>query len=160
MKYFLVIFSLFPAFSWQKTSSVKQFLWLEGKWQTESGDVYEKWQFVNDTMISGINYHFIEVEEEKGEMEEQLIIDEVMHIISREKKFYYTIFALSQNQGKEVEFEIISSASNSFVAVHRGKNCPQRIRYQLNDEKHLRVYFESKETGELKKTSNSFIKAE
>lgn len=157
MKYLLLPFIILTSLGLQKTSSVKQFHWLEGNWKLEGNDAYEKWQMVDDTMIAALAYHFVE-EHEEGERE--LVLKETIRFVSRGKKYYYIPIVRNQNKGKEVEFEITSFTKNSFVAENPNHDFPQRIVYKLEDEKHLHIYIEGNSKGKNKRVNYHFVKIE
>ncbi len=156
MKYLFLLFIIATSFKKHETISVKQFLWLEGNWKLKDKDVHEKWQLVNDTMMGGIGYHFIQ--EEHDEDETDIIFDESIRVVSRGEKFYYIPHVRNQNKGKEVEFEITSFTKNSFVAENPKHDFPQRIVYKLKDKKHIHAYIEGRQGGKKKRIEYHFFR--
>lgn len=70
---------------------------LMGTWklQTDKGVVYEKWERVNDTLLSGSSYMV---------KDGQQIPSEELRIVLRKGKFYYEPIALNQNNNERISF--------------------------------------------------------
>ncbi len=141
-----------------KVTSLKQFNWLEGRWKMENKEVYELWQTMNDTLMTGMGYHIELEEEEPGEFDEEVKFDESIRFVKREKDFFYIPRTVTQNNGHEIEFKIVSSTKTSFLAINPKHDFPQRIFYERKDEKRLHAYIEGVVNGKNKRIDFHFIK--
>ncbi len=158
MRYLISLFTVMTSFVYAQENSVNQFLWLEGNWKLDGEEAYEKWQLINDTMISGISYHYAPEAHDKDETE--IFFDESIRLVVRGEKCFYIPQVRSQNKGKEVEFKITSHTAQFFVAENPAHDFPQRIVYEIKKDKHLHAYIEGKDKGKTKRIDFNFVKKE
>lgn len=94
-------------------------LFLQGKWKVEGRDVYEHWDKLNEEALKGFSY-----QQKDGSM----TISEYLEIKRKNNGIVYTATVLNQNQGKEVDFQMIRSDS-VFTFENRLHDFPKRISY-------------------------------
>ncbi len=156
MKYLVFIVIVASAFTVKKNTGIEQFHWMAGSWKLDSEEkAYENWEIVNDTMMGGLSFHY-EYEEEEDETE--LKYDEIIRLVRRGDKFYYIPMVTRQNNGKEIDFEIVSTSKNSFVAQNLKHDFPQRIGYKLKSPDRLDAHIEGMQNGRKKRIDFYFKK--
>ncbi len=146
-----IVLSAFLFLSFSPVTSIRSFSWLTGNWQMQDKNVYENWQFANDSLLTAASFHYLN----NGQKE----VDETISLIRSESNFYYIPVVPDQNQGKPVRFKIVSYTKSSFVAENLQHDFPQRIAYQLQDSLHLLSYIEGVDQGKMRRFSFNFVRA-
>lgn len=119
----LLIFSIFLCISCQNNNNtLSQFDWLEGQWQREEEFKFysERWTKVNDKLLRADGFIL------KGTdtlMQEQILLEQ------RADGIFFIPKIKDQNEGKAVEFKLVSTAANQFVFENKDHDFPQRIVY-------------------------------
>ena len=159
MLFTILIIFLLNSFNQQPTKSLEPFHWLEGTWKLDGKESFEKWTIVDDTLITGIVYHYEYREEEEGELEKELRLDETMLLVSRNNKFFYIARVANQNGGEEIVFEVKSQLKNSFSAFNPTHDFPQQISYELKGPDRLHAYISGTKDNQKRRVDFNYTRS-
>lgn len=111
---------------------------LQGTWQMEDRQVYEKWDILGDQLMHGIVY-----EKTEGELD----IKEYLKVEISDKNVLYSAAVRGQNEGNTIVFKGIKNDS-SLVFENMAHDFPQRIEYHKQDTCTLRVRLSGRGYGD------------
>ncbi|MCY1634835.1 DUF6265 family protein [Marinifilum sp. D737] len=118
MKYLiLIIFSICTHSC--STQDVQSFHFLEGTWQVEGKQQFEKWEVKSNVLI-GIGYQLVDG---KQKVLESLVIKQI------EGKVVYQATVFDQNQGATISFPLNESISDYYSFENLEHDFPKKIQY-------------------------------
>jgi len=123
------------SFSFAQANTLMNYKWLEGVWQQKGTDRFEKWTFASDTIANGLAY----ILSDDGEA----VPDEILQLIATGGKVYYMPLVKNQNGGRVVQFLIVKSNEQMFVAENPQHDFPQRIVYKRKSATEMMAYIET-----------------
>lgn len=145
-----IFLALVPAYAFvQQNISVLPFKWLQGEWKLQGAEVYEVWQWQNDTLLAGALFR------QEGE---EMVRDENIMLTTRSNAIYYIPQVFTHHQSKPVEFLITSYTDTSFIAQNPAHDFPQEITYTLLDKQSLRAIIKGSVKGKAKQVEFFFVK--
>ncbi len=127
--------------------SVKDMIWLAGKWQNKTldGIAFENWKVVDDSTLAGES-GFI-----KGA---DTMISETIAIEQRNGVLSYIPTVKKQNEGKAIPFKLIEAAGDSFVFSNPAHDFPDKITYMKKSATTMQARISGKMGG--KETAETF----
>ncbi|MEJ0054664.1 MAG: DUF6265 family protein [Bacteroidota bacterium] len=98
------------AYAQPDRKNLKSLQWITGTWkiQLKNGNLYETWNYVNDSTFQGRSF----IVKSSGDT----IPQESIQITLRKKEMYYTPTAKGQNNDQPVPFKIATMEKNGFVS--------------------------------------------
>lgn len=104
--------------------------WLIGTWQNETtqGTIYESWEAVNDSTLSGKSYLL------DGD---DIVLLEIITLEQRISGSYYIPVAFGQNDDRPVPFELSSATQRQLVFKNTAHDFPQQISYTRSTDDSL-----------------------
>lgn len=119
MKYVIVVISLILAAC--KTSfQLSDLNWFLGKWQINESKSYEEWKKMDDNLFKGVGYKI---------RKNDTLVTETIEIVQRGKDLFYIPTVTGQNDGKPVEFKLVSYKKGKIIFENKNHDFPQRIIY-------------------------------
>lgn len=142
LRYFIII--SIAVFVTSCNENINNFNRLEGNWEDKNveGKFVENWKLINDTLISGSSYMI---------QSNDTIFSEKIKLVSRGGKIYYIPAVSDQNDGKGIEFCLLSRKSNKWVFENKKHDFPTRIMYEFKGKDSLIVNVDGKENGKYQK---------
>ncbi len=99
-------------------SGLSDFDWILGKWQINESNSFEEWEKVDDDLYRGKGYQV---------RKNDTLITETINIVRRGKYLFFIPSVTDQNDGKPVEFKLLSKKKGKFVFENKEHDFPQRI---------------------------------
>lgn len=123
---------------------IKKMEWLIGTWEnkTQKGSIYETWQKIDDTELSGKSYVL------RGK---DTIIFENIRIAERQGNLLYIPSVKNQNNGQPVSFTLNESSLNTFVFKNTEHDFPQVISYNKITPDSLLAEISGTKNGQFQK---------
>lgn len=107
---------------------------LVGLWKMETsrGPLFEEWQLPAGNKLSGRSY--------KVKNTDTAVLERVT-LFLQDNKIIFSPVVTNQNQGKAVQFVLISNADNRYVFENKAHDYPQRVIYHFvaKDSIHARI---------------------
>lgn len=106
----------------QRYDQIKEFAWLEGKWQNNTSDglFTEKWTKETDSTFAGYSTII------KGK---DTIFFETIVLDQKGDSLHYIVTTPKQNDARPVSFTLKSFTANSYIFENKQHDFPQRITY-------------------------------
>jgi uncharacterized protein YciI len=127
MKKWIAVFLMIPAYFVSGQSGFPKFL--DGTWKSDSGEIYEHWNLLNNKTMKGFSYKM-----KNGE----LIVSEYLDISGTGDDVIYTATVINQNQGRGIDFKLIKSDS-VYIFENPNHDFPKRIVYKKLSESDMLV---------------------
>ena len=135
----LFVFLFFVLFYACKTQSdLSKMDWVIGKWRVNESNSFEEWTKINDGLYRGKGY--------KVRKNDTLIIENI-EIVKRENTIFYIPSVSDQNDGKEIEFKLVSKNQKKLIFENKAHDFPQRIIYIKTDENVIDAKIEGTKQG-------------
>ena len=128
MKNLLLILISFITFSCSN-QDIKQLYFLEGNWQVEDKQQFEKWEKKGNDLI-GVGYKLIDGEE-------QVLENLAIRVIDGQVVYQATV--ANQNDGSTISFQLNDSISDFFSFENPEHDFPKKIQYFKLDGSKLKV---------------------
>lgn len=128
MKYLILILFSICAYSCS-TQDIQALHFLEGTWQIEGKQQFEKWEIKGNELI-GTGY---KLKDGKHKILEHLAIKLI------KGKMVYQASVLNQNQGATISFPLNESISNYYSFENLEHDFPKKIQYQKIDGTRIMV---------------------
>lgn len=107
----------------------------EGKWVNNDSTLVEEWKIIgNEILLEGHSYSISNNDSSKLENLSVKIIN---------NQIYYIARVHTQNQGKEIPFQLVAYDGNFFVFENLQHDFPQRITYNFTSNDSLTVTIEA-----------------
>ena len=122
--------------------------WVLGKWQVNDSTSFEEWEKVDNNLYRGKGYKI---------RKNDTTITETIIIVQKGKEVFYIPTVADQNEGKPVEFKLISKGTEKFIFENKNHDFPQRIIYAKNGSNQVDAKIEGTKEGffsEVKFTLN------
>jgi len=119
---------------------------LLGHWEMDvpDGKIIEVWTYDSPARFSGKSFQV-------GAKSDSTLLEEAK-IIARNGKLYFIPTVSGQNEGKPVEFVILSRAGRKYVFENKSHDFPQRVGYHLLSANELLAWIEGSKNGKDRKT--------
>lgn len=113
---------------------------LAGLWKMESsrGAIYEEWQIQNDHTINGKSY--------KINNGDTLVLERVSLFLEGERIVYQPTVT-NQNDGKAVQFALVSTKDQRYIFENKEHDFPQRVIYHVTAGNSLHARIEGTKNG-------------
>ncbi|WP_205507978.1 DUF6265 family protein [Longitalea arenae] len=139
----LLLTCMHVSFAQQAAWSGKEFkplFGLSGLWKmdTPRGALYEAWDTMNDSLLSGRSFRV------KGS--DTMVLEQVT-ISFQDNAIFYTPVVHDQNDHQPVVFKLISYNNNRYVFENAAHVYPQRVIYELVSASILRARIEGSKNG-------------
>jgi len=108
------------------------------KMETRRGPMFEQWTSVNNEKFQGKSFRL--------NNQDTLVMERIELSISG-GSIVYSPIATGQNDGKAVEFKLISNTGNRFVFENKEHDYPQRIIYHFKSKDTLNARIEGTKDG-------------
>ena len=102
------------------TTQLSDLNWILGNWQVNESNNFENWTKVNDNLYQGTGYKI---------RKNDTLVMEIIELVEKEKEVFYIPTVKSQNDGKPIEFKLISKGPEQIIFENKGHDFPQRIIY-------------------------------
>ncbi len=135
---FSVIAYFFVLFACKTQAGLSEFNWFLGTWQINESRSFEEWTEVNDHLYRGKGYKI---------RKNDTIITETINIVRKGKDFFYIPAVKDQNDGKPIEFKLISKKKDKLVFENKNHDFPQRIIYERTETDRIEAKIEGVEEG-------------
>ena len=112
--------------------------WFVGKWQVNESQSFEEWKRVNDDLYRGLGYKI---------RKNDTLVTETINIVRKENEIFYIPVVTDQNDGKPVEFKLISKSKEELVFENKEHDFPQRIIYVKAGEDQIDARIEGMKQG-------------
>jgi hypothetical protein len=124
---------------------------IEGRWSMkfESGEVFEEWKRVNDTLFEGKSY---EVSDSDTNLSESV------KLINATTGIYYIPLVPDQNNSEPVSFLLTASDKNKFVFENPEHDFPSTIIYEFVNATRLKATVFGKVNGSERSLDFDYIK--
>ncbi|HYG19014.1 MAG TPA: DUF6265 family protein [Ohtaekwangia sp.] len=121
MKTLLTILFTFLTFTQDHFTDLSR---LQGVWRMETGKgyIYESWRSISELELVGKSYQL------NGD---DTIVFEKIRLVKRGSAVAYIPVVMDQNEGKPVEFRLVSAEQKKYIFENREHDFPQRIIYCL-----------------------------
>ena len=106
--------------SCKSISELTELEWVLGKWQVNESRSYEEWEKVNKDLYRGKGYKV---------RKNDTLITETIDLVKRGDAIFYIPSVSDQNEGKPVEFKLISKKEEELIFENKEHDFPQRIIY-------------------------------
>lgn len=135
----LLILSLFIVLIACKTPlNLSEIDWVLGNWQVNESTAFEEWRIANDTLYRGKGYKI---------RKNDTLVTETIEIVKKGESIYFIPSVLDQNDGKPVEFKLISKKRKELVFENLEHDFPQRIIYVKTSENEIDARIEGMKQG-------------
>ena len=106
-----------------KTSEINKVKWLQGTWanNTPQGILYEHWQQLNDSALSGTSYFM-----ENGDT----VLFERIHLVERNNNLFFIVTGADPKNNGPIEFKGTKVETDQFRFENPAHDFPQVIYYQ------------------------------
>lgn len=156
MKKWILLSFLFAAgksFAQFSLHDIKALNTLNGNWQSirKNGTLTEQWIVVNDSTMHTYSY----IRNGKDSIPEEKV-----ELSFRNGKIFYTASAMGQNDNNPVPFLLTEIDAGKYIFENRQHDFPQRITYQLLDDKTLYAAISGAQNGKEIQVDFHFKKAE
>jgi hypothetical protein len=128
MKYLILILFSISTYSCS-TQDIQSFHFLEGNWQVEGKQQFEKWEVKGNELI-GIGYQLVDG---KQKVLERLAIKTI------DGKVVYQATVFNQNQGATISFPLNESISDYYSFENPKHDFPKKIQYFKLRENRVKV---------------------
>ena len=132
LAFFLILFAC------KTPSKLSEMNWFLGKWQINESNNFEEWEKVNDFLYRGKGYQV---------RKNDTLITETINIVQKGKEVFYIPAVTDQNEGKPVEFKLVSKKSEKFIFENENHDFPQRIIYVKAGKDQIDARIEGKKQG-------------
>ncbi len=130
--FFLVLFACKTQFELSELS------WILGKWQVNESNSFEEWVRVDDNLYRGKGYEI---------RKNDTLITESINIVQNGKEVFYIPTVTDQNEGKPVEFKLVSKKAKELIFENKNHDFPQRIIYVKVGENQIDARIEGEKQG-------------
>ena len=137
----ILLFLLF-LFACNTPSKLSEMNWLLGKWQINESNNFEAWEKVDASLYRGKGYQV---------RKNDTLITETINIVQKENEVFYIPSVVDQNDGKPVEFKLVSKNSGTLIFENKDHDFPQRIIYVKAGNDHINAWIEGQKEGQLSK---------
>jgi hypothetical protein len=116
------------------------FGWLPGTWALSAGKIRmaERWQRIDSTNMEGASWYVSGSDS---------VLMEKLRITVRDSGTYYFAEVPTQNQGRRIDFRLVSSGQNRWVFENLQHDFPQRIIYERISSDSLKASVEGFQEG-------------
>ena len=125
-------------FSCKAPNNLSDIDWVLGKWQVNESRSFEEWLKVNDHLYRGKGYEV---------RKNDTLINETIEIVQRENSIFYIPTVADQNDGKPIEFQLVSKNKNELVFENEAHDFPQRIIYERTNAEVIDARIEGMRQG-------------
>lgn len=112
--------------------------WILGKWQVNKSNSFEEWTKADDHLYRGKGYEV---------RKNDTLIAETIEIVQKEKTIFYIPSVSDQNNGKPVEFKLVSRKPEELIFENKAHDFPQRIIYSKVGNNEIDARIEGKKQG-------------
>ncbi|HOY12444.1 MAG TPA: DUF6265 family protein [Saprospiraceae bacterium] len=124
LKYLCLFFCFLILCAWtiKESYEIKKVEWLIGTWEnkTSRGSMYESWNKLNDSVLSGKSYII---------NEKDTIVFETIQIVQEENKLFYIPTVKNQNGNLPIRFAGKNITENQLIFENPDHDFPQIISY-------------------------------
>jgi hypothetical protein len=123
-----------------------------GMWsmETKKGMLYERWQKVNDSTLSGKSYRVNKTD---------TVMLEDVDLVIRNYNIYYIPRTTGQNDEKPVTFTLKTMADSKYVFENLQHDFPQKIVYELPLNNGLHAWIEGNTSSGAKRLDYTYKKS-
>ena len=141
--YSIFLFLLF-LFSCKTQSKLSDLNWVLGQWQVNESNNFEEWEKVDDGLYRGKGYQV---------RKNDTLITENINIVQKGKEVYYVPSVTDQNDGKPIEFKLVSKNAGKIVFENKNHDFPQRIVYVKIGNNQIDAWIEGEKEGRFSKVA-------
>ncbi len=132
--------------AWQSPDQqgIDNLQWLNGTWEnkTARGSIYESWQKINDSVMTGRSYAI-----RNGDT----LVFEQIRLVREQGQVFYIPVVKNQNGGLPVRFKLVAVSASGMVFENPEHDFPQRITYNRNSPDELVAEISGNRGGQEKK---------
>jgi len=124
----------------------KLFIYITGTWQLDDSNDYEEWLEGTEEFY-GRSFSVTQ---------NDTLVSEKLRLYKRSGTVFYQAIVTSQNEGKPVDFRLISCRGGKAIFQNPDHDFPQQISYKLVSGNKLNVTISGNQNGSLKSVDFSF----
>lgn len=115
---------------------------LAGTWvmTTENGTMIEKWEQVNDTLLTGSVFEI-----SQGDS----VQTETLQLFVAGDSIYYMPTVMDQNDGRSIRFKMTSRENGAFIFENTTHDFPTQISYEFQSDDRLKAVISGEVFGEM-----------
>jgi Domain of unknown function (DUF6265) len=136
-KHFGIVLFLF-LLACKTTSSLSEINWFLGKWQVNESNSFEEWIQIDSLLYRGKGYKI---------RKNDTLITETIDIVQKGKEIFYIPSVTDQNDGKPVDFQLVSKKAEKVIFENKNHDFPQRIIYTKNGNDQIDARIEGIKQG-------------
>lgn len=137
LKYIIVAVSLVLS-ACKSSYQLSDLNWFLGKWQVNESRSYEEWKKIDDNLFKGVGYKI---------RKNDTLVTETIELVQRGKDLFYIPVVTNQNEGKPVEFKLVSQKKKEIIFENKSHDFPQRIIYVKTGEDLINARIEGVKQG-------------
>jgi hypothetical protein len=117
--------------------------WILGNWQINESNNFEEWEMADDYLYRGKSYQVLK---------NDTVVTETINIVQKGEEIFYIPTVADQNDGKPVEFKLVSMDVGKVIFENKDHDFPQRIIYVKAAIDVIYAWIEGEIEGRFSKT--------